>query len=130
MAVRRNTDKRLTIQRQCHTCGKWIFTTAASPFMRQMPNVNGKKQSIVYFCSKGCKEKSYKHKFDGMADVRRQEREKNRDYTEKNKKYYYSHYDELREKRIKKYWENHEEMLENLRYQRQKRKLLETEATT
>jgi hypothetical protein len=98
--------------------------------MRQMPNVNGKKQSIVYFCSKACKDKSYKHKFDGLADVRRQEREKNRDYTEKNKKYYYSHYDELREKRIKKYWDNHEEMLENLRYQRQKRKLLEAEATT
>lgn len=130
MSVRRNTEKRLTLHRQCHTCGKWIFTTASTPLMRQMTNVNGKKQATVYFCSKACKDKSYKHRFDGLADVRRQEREKKRDYTEKNKKYYYSHYDELREKRIKKYWENRDEMIENLRYQRQKRKLLEMEADT
>lgn len=123
MSIRKKTDKRLTLHRQCYTCGKWMFTTASSPLMRQMPNVNGKKQATVYFCSKTCKDKTYKHKFDGLADVRRMEREAKRDYTEKNRKYYYSHWDELREKRIKKYWENHEEMLENLRYQRKKRKL-------
>lgn len=128
MSIRRNTEKRLTLHRQCQTCGKWIFTTASSPLMRQMTNVNGKKQATVYFCSKKCKDASYKYNLDGLADERRQERERNRDCREKNKKYYYSHYEELREKRIKKYWENRSEFLENNRYQRMKRKTLEREA--
>lgn len=128
MSIRRNTEKRLTLHRQCQTCGNWIFTTASSPLMRQMTNVNGKKQATVYFCSKKCKDASYKYNLDGLADERRKERERNRDYREKNKKYYYSHYEELREKRIKKYQENRSEFLENNRYQRTKRKMLETEA--
>lgn len=123
MSMRWDADKRLLLHRQCQTCGKWIFTTASSPFMRQMTNINGKKQAIVYFCSKSCKDKSYKHKFDGLADVRRQERERNRDVKEKNRKYYEKHAEELKEKAKKRYWENHEEMVENLRYQRKKKNL-------
>lgn len=67
MAVRRRTENRHMLIREYYMCGKIINTTASSPFMRQIANVNGKKQAIVYFCSESCKNKSYKHKFDGGA---------------------------------------------------------------
>lgn len=47
MSVRRNTTNRLTLYRVCYTCGKSFRTTADNPFMRQMYNVDGKKQKTV-----------------------------------------------------------------------------------
>lgn len=83
MSVRRKTNNRLTLFRKCFICGKDIVTTADTPFIRQIANVNGKKQATVYFCSESCKRKSYKHLFDGNADKRRREREEKRDVKEK-----------------------------------------------
>ena len=73
MSVRRQTDTRLFLIRTCHTCGKIFSTTAASPFMRQIKNVGGKKQKTCYFCSETCKAASYKHLFDGKAAERKAE---------------------------------------------------------
>ena len=73
LSVRRKTNNRLTLFRKCFICGKDIVTTADTPFIRQIANVNGKKQATVYFCSESCKRKSYKHLFDGNADKRRKE---------------------------------------------------------
>ena len=58
---------RKTLFRDCFICGKHFSTTADTPFVRQVTNVNGKKQATVYFCSEACKRKSYKHLFDGKA---------------------------------------------------------------
>ena len=76
MSVRRKTNNRMTLFRDCFICGKRFSTTADTPFVRQVTNVKGKKQATVYFCSATCKAKSYKHLFDGKADERRKEREK------------------------------------------------------
>ena len=57
MSVRRKTSNRLTLFRKCFICGKDIVTTADTPFVRQIANVNGKKQATVYFCSESCKQK-------------------------------------------------------------------------
>ena len=79
MSVRRQTDTRLFLIRTCHTCGKIFSTTAASPFMRQIKNVGGKKQKTCYFCSETCKAASYKHLFDGKAAERKAEYDRNRE---------------------------------------------------
>ena len=123
MAVRRRTENRRMLIRECYMCGKIINTTASSPFMRQIANVNGKKQAIVYFCSESCKNKSYKHKFDGEAWKRKKQRESERDNHERNAKYYQQNKDRIKEKRKAEYWANHEEMLEAMKYQRRKRQL-------
>lgn len=49
MSVRRKTEHRLSLIRTCHTCGLTFPTTAASPWMRQLCNVDGKKQKTCYF---------------------------------------------------------------------------------
>ncbi len=88
MSVRRQTDTRLFLIRTCHTCGKIFSTTAASPFMRQIKNVGGKKQKTCYFCSETCKAASYKHLFDGKAAERKAEYDRNRDRRESARRYY------------------------------------------
>lgn len=127
MSVRRKTNNRMTLFRNCFICGKNIVTTADTPFVRQISNVNGKKQATVYFCSEGCKKSSYKHIgwFDGKADIRREEREAKRDIKEKNRRYYLAHAEEIKAKKRKQYQENREEYLLNKKYSREKRKLLE-----
>ena len=127
MSMRKITSNRITLIRSCFICGKTFITTASTPFMRQMTNVNGKKQATVYFCSEGCKKSSYKHIgwFDGKADIRREEREAKRDIKEKNRRYYLAHAEEIKAKKRKKYQENREEYLLNQKYSREKRKLLE-----
>lgn len=80
-----------------------MITTADTPFMRQLPNMDGKKQKTCYFCSESCKRESYIHNFDGYAWKRRQEREAARDITAKNKRYYEAHADVLRERRKQQY---------------------------
>lgn len=85
-------------------CGKNIITTADTPFVRQLPNVNGKKQATVYFCSEHCKESTYKHHFDGLAWKRKELRDQTRNIKEKNYKYYHEHEEDLRERRKIQYY--------------------------
>lgn len=47
MGVRRDTNNRLSLIRTCHTCGRTFPTTASSPFMRQITNVDGKNKRPV-----------------------------------------------------------------------------------
>lgn len=127
MSLRRNTTNRLRLERQCHTCGRWIMTTADTPWMRQMYNVDGKKQKTCYFCSSGCFQASYKHIgwYDGKAEQRRQEKEARRDIREKNRRYYITHREQELE-RARKYRAEHlEECREAVRYNHRKRKLRE-----
>lgn len=98
MSVRRNTTNRLTLFRTCYVCGQTMITTADTPFMRQLKNVDGKKEKTVYFCSESCKNSTYKHLFDGLAWKRREEKEQNRNIKEKNYKYYHAHKEELIER--------------------------------
>lgn len=126
MSARRNTTNRLNLRRQCHTCGKWIMTTADTPWIRQMTNVDGVKQKTCYFCSLGCKEASYIHKgwYDGKTEQRRLEKEAKRDTREKNRKYYAAHREKELE-RARKYRAEHlEECRAAVRYNHHKRKLL------
>lgn len=95
MAIRKQTTNRLRLVRTCYVCGKTFPTTADSPFMRQLYNVDGKKQKTCYFCSERCKNSTYKHRFDGRADIRREEKERrreaNRDRRTYNRQYYQEH---------------------------------------
>ena len=125
MSIRKNTPNRLTLFRECHICGQRIVTTADTPFMRQMTNVNGKKQATVYFCSESCKQASYKHLFDGKAEERRKEREENRDRTEYRKNRYEKNKEAEREYQRLRYWSDPEKYRERNRYNKKKRRLLE-----
>lgn len=128
MSIRKKTENRLTLYRECAICGQHIVTTADTPWMRMMP-WNGKKQATCYFCSTSCFQASYKHIgwYDGKAEERRQtksrrvSREKQAEW---NKRYYANHREEMRERRKKYYWNHHEEELKNSAYQKRKRKLL------
>lgn len=127
MSLRRNTTNRLNLHRQCHTCGRWIMTTADTPWMRQMYNVDGKRQKTCYFCSSSCFQASYKHIgwYDGKAEQRRQEKDARRDTREKNRRYYAAHREQELE-RARKYRAEHlEECREAVRYNHHKRKLRE-----
>lgn len=94
MSIRRNTTNRLRLIRTCYVCGRTFPTTADTPFMRQMYNVGGKKQKTCYFCSESCKNSTYKHLFDGRADIRRQAREQVRESTRDRKAYNHRYYAE------------------------------------
>lgn len=122
MSVRRKTNNRLNLIRTCQICGRVFPTTAASPFMRQIANVDGKKQKTCYFCSQTCKQASYKHLFDGKAAERRAEREAQRNIREKNRRYYAAHAEQMRERSRARYWADPEAARADNAYQRQKRK--------
>lgn len=131
MSVRRNTTNRLTIFRECVTCGQRIVTTAETPWVRQMP-FQGKKQAICYFCSSECFQASYKHIgwYDGKAEERRRQKDANRSPEQRAKqwqRYYAEHGAEVRAHRMERYWKNHDEELDSNRYHREKRKLLKGE---
>ena len=126
MSVRRKTENRLILFRECGTCGKSFMTTASTPWIRQIPR-DGKKQAITYFCSETCFRASYKHKFDGKVDERQREREAKRDTTEKNRRYYLANAERLRQKAREHYWADPERSRANNKYQREKRKLLARE---
>lgn len=125
MSVRRDTTNRLSLIRVCHICGRSFSTTAATPFMRQMYNVDGKRQKTCYFCSEACKLASYKHLFDGKAAERRKTREAARDISEKNRRYYAAHAEQERKRTLGRYWKDPEASRASNAYQRKKRKLLE-----
>lgn len=124
MSVRRNTKNRLLLVRTCYVCGKTFSVTADTPFVRQLQNVEGKKQKTCYFCSEKCKQSTYKHLFDGLAWKRREEREAKRDISAKNKKYYLAHREEICKKKREYYNINVGLAAINNKYQRNKRKLL------
>ena len=106
-----------------------MVTTADTPFMRMLQNVDGKKQKIVYFCSESCKESTYKHHFDGLAWKRREEKETNRDNTERHKRYYEAHADERREYAKQRYHAMSDEERAKLNaYRRRQRALWKKEA--
>ena len=121
MSIRRDTSNRLFLIRECHTCGKTFSTTAASPFMRQVANVEGRKQKTCYFCSETCKNASYKHLFDGRAGERRKQKEAARDISEKNRRYYAAHSEQERARAKARYWADPESARKNNEYQRRKR---------
>lgn len=70
---------------------------------------------------------SYKHIgwFDGKAEERRREREAARDITEKNRRYYQAHSEEIKAHHRDLYWSNPEEHRERCRYNRKKKCLCE-----
>lgn len=128
MSIRKRTENRLTLYRECAICGQHIVTTADTPWMRMMPQ-NGKKQATCYFCSSSCFQASYKHIgfYDGKAEERRQtkyQRVSREKHAEWNKRYYENHSEKIRERRKKDYLEHREEELKNNAYQKRKRKLL------
>jgi len=127
MGVRRRTANRLTLLRPCHICGQMVVTTADTPYMRQMYNVDGKKQKTVYFCSEACKRASYKYKgwYDGLAEQRRKEREQARDISQKNHRYYQAHAEKVRARAKARYWADREARLADQAFQRRKRKMME-----
>ena len=124
MGCRRNTNNRLTLFRTCYVCGKTFSTTADTPFIRQIPNVDGKKQKTCYFCSEACKASTYKHLFDGKAQERKRERDRKRDRREWWKQYYAQNADHLRE-RTRQRWQSMSpaERSEEGRFYRKKRTL-------
>lgn len=137
MSVRRATKNRLTLFRECGTCGKSFVTTADTPFVRQLYDVGGKHQKTTYFCSGTCMYASYKYKgfYDGKADERRKARqqaqnEKRRGSPQERdrcRKYNEAHREERRARRMEHYWTHHEEELAANRFYKKKRKLLEEE---
>ena len=126
MSVRKQTADRHSLIRVCGTCGKTFPTTAASPWIRQLPR-DGKKQATVYFCCSECFQASYKHIgwYDGKADIRRQAREASRDRSEYYRKYQEENREEINRRRRERYWEHHDDELAANKYARKKRKLLE-----
>lgn len=125
MGVRRNTTNRFTLIRTCYVCGKTFLTTADTPFVRQLPNVDGKKSKTCYFCSESCKQSTYKHLFDGKANERKRARDRNRDRTLQWTRYYAEHGDEVRERRKRNWYAMPEaERSAEGHYYRRKRKLL------
>lgn len=126
MSVRRKTNNRLNLYRQCHTCGEWIWTTADTPWVRQLYNVGGKKQKTCYFCSSACKEASYKMPHHGKGKINSEERaRKRRNTPEENRRYYIAHAEQERARARARYWANPEAARAANRYSREKRKLLE-----
>lgn len=130
MSVRRNTSNRLSLIRDCHTCGRTILTTADSPWIRSIPDKTGKHKTR-YFCSTECFQASYIHKgcYDGKAEQRRKEREAKRDTHEKNRRYYAAHAEQMRARRRAAYWADPEAARAENAYYRRKRKLLKETAT-
>ena len=117
MSIRKNTANRLTLFRECYACGQRIITTADTPFMRQMTNVNGKKQATVYFCSESCKQSSYKQ--------REKTGRRSRDRTEWRKQYYARNKEKEKAYSKARYWADPEAAREANRHARKKRKLIQ-----
>lgn len=126
MSVRRNTRNRLLLIRTCYTCGKTFPTTAASPFMRMMPNDEGKYNKTAYFCSETCKKASYKYNMDGLAWKRRQERPRDKEKrAETWKRYYAANAERIKANRRARYQETKDSGMSETQYYRRKRLLLE-----
>lgn len=122
MSVRKKTENRKNLYRQCWICGKWFYTTADTPWMRQIYNVSGKKQKTCYFCSSACKESSYKMPHHGNGQINSEERSSARRHTpEENRAYYMANAERIREQKRARYWENPEKAREASRYAKKKK---------
>lgn len=120
-ARRKDTKSRLTLFRDCAVCGKSIVTTADTPWLR---NVRGKN---CYYCSHKCFYASYIHKgfVDGLTAERKKITEANRDISAKNRKYYWSHREQMIE-RARKYRAEHPEVVKaDNEYYKRRRKMLD-----
>ena len=129
MSVRRDTTNRLTLYRTCGTCGRFIVTTADTPWVRQVER-DGKKQATTYFCCESCFAASYKHIgwFDGKAEERRRAREAARDNRARNRAYNAANAEERREK-ARRYRQEHPGLAAaDSAFYRKKRRLLREEA--
>lgn len=131
MGIRKNTENRLTLFRECDICGQRIITTADTPWMRQVQvQENGKKRKLTkYYCSSSCLKASYRHIgwYDGKAEERKRERDKHRDpikRAESWKRYYAANGDKVKAHRMAYYWANHDDELASVRFYRKKRKIL------
>jgi len=126
MSVRRETPNRLTLYRTCGTCGKQIVTTAATPWVRQVPR-DGKAQATTYFCCEKCFSASYKHIgwFDGKAEERRRAKEAARDNRERNRRYYEAHREQRREYARQRRAENPGMAAADSAFYRRKQKVLQ-----
>ena len=104
MSVRRNTNNRRYLVRQCGVCGKRFSTTADTPWLRQVKRDG--QQLSTYYCSEQCYKDSYVHIgwYDGLSAQRKKEREANRDRTEENRRYYAKHRDAERERSKQAYY--------------------------
>ena len=129
MSIRKDTTNRRTLFRTCHVCGKSIATTSSTPFMRQMLDVEGRKQKTVYFCSESCKASTYIHHFDGLAWKRREEKEARRDNAARNRRYYEAHRDQELERAKQRYHAMTQEERDKLNaYRRRQRAMKKKEA--
>lgn len=122
MSVRRKTNNRLTLYRECAICGRSFVTTADTPWVRLV--VMDGHTKTCYYCSGKCKQASYKHLFDGKADERRAAREAQRDIIEKNRKYYAAHQEQEKARAKARYWADPEKARADNAYQRRKRKAM------
>lgn len=126
MSVRRKTNNRIWLFRECGTCGQFFRTQADTAFVRQIER-DGKKQATTYYCCMSCFHESYIHKgwIDGSYWKRKEERDRQRGYEkERCDRYRAEHRDEINQKARKRYWENREECLANQKYYREKMKRL------
>lgn len=124
MSVRKkNTRSRMTLFRECGTCGAFFLTSADTPWIRQVPR-DGKRQATTYYCCESCYTASYKHLFDGKAEERRAERERNRDRSEYRKRRYAENREKEKAYARARYWADPEAAKEANRYARKKRKML------
>lgn len=126
MTIKRDTKNRLTLFRDCGTCGKTIVTTADTPWIRSIP-CNG-KQRITYYCSQKCFAASYKH--IGWCDGKTAERKK--EWERKRKRVYTPEQLERKRKANREYMRRKREREPDLArldsaYHRKKRKLLARE---
>lgn len=125
MSVRRKTDNHRNLYRQCWICGKWFWTTADTPWIRQIYNVGGKKQKTCYFCSSACKEASYKMPHHGKWQLNSEERGRKRRHTpEENRAYYIENAERIKAQKRARYLADVEAAREANRYNRMKRKML------
>lgn len=93
--------------------------------MRQLYNADGKKQKICYFCSRECKEASYKMPHHGKGKINREERDRARRHTpEENHRYYVAHAEQIKERNRARYWADPEAAREENRYNKMKRKMM------
>lgn len=126
MTARKQTGNRLTLYRNCGTCGKPFVTTADTPWVRQMER-DGKKQATTYFCCEKCFAASYKHIgwYDGKAQQRRRERDAARDNKERCRRYNETHREQRREYARRRREENPGLAAADSAWYRRKRKLME-----
>ena len=137
MGVKRNTTNRLTLYRNCGTCGKSIKTSADSPWVRSIVQPD-KRQVTTYYCSSPCFQASYKHIgwYDGKADERRRERDRKRterriasgELKERNRLYYEQNREKEKARAKARYWSDPEAAKAANEYQRKKRKAMQLSA--